>query len=103
MKLYHTEDTMTYLSYLAENMKTYKFRMDFFPSTIKQSSCLVDSDIPGICDLIDKETEENGEEGLEIIADLYEEVIDEKTKKQGNGSVDSSYNEKVQSNHIFNP
>ena len=56
---------MTYLSYLAENMKTYKFRMDFFPSTFKQSSCLVDSDIPGICDFIDKETEETGEEGIE--------------------------------------
>ena len=88
-----TEDTMTYLSYLAENMKTYKFRMDFFPSTIKQSSCLVDSDIPGICDFIDKETDETGEEALETIDDVCEEVTNEETMKQKDGVVDSSCDE----------
>ena len=50
-----TWDTMTYLSYLVENIRTYKFRMNFFPCSAKQYSCLADSDIPGICDFINDE------------------------------------------------
>ena len=65
--------------------------MDFFPGSSKQNCCLVNFDIPGICDFINKETEENGDEGLEIIDDLYDEVIDEETNNQGECTVNSSY------------
>ena len=59
-----TENTMTYLSYLVQNKNTYKFRMDFFPCSVKQSSCLIDSDIPGIHDYLLEETKESDDDDL---------------------------------------
>ena len=69
--------------------------MNFFPGSAKQNSCLVDSNIPGIFDFIHKETEESGNEGLKIVDDAREEMIDEETMKQNDDVVDSSYDEEA--------
>ena len=90
-----TESTMTYLSYLVQNMKTYKFRVDFSPCSVKQSSCLIDSDIPGIRDLIDEERNWLYDEELNSSCDeeteAVEPVVEDENNEKNTGDDETTY------------
>ena len=77
------------LSYLVANKNTYKFRVNFSPCSVKQSSYLIDS-MPGIKDYLHEETKETDDEDLERINYAYEEDLDEDIGKIDDGDTDNS-------------